>query len=55
MHKEVLTKEQVVLLPLIKEFAKEFFLVGGTALALQIGHRHSIDFNLFSYTSIKRK
>lgn len=25
----------------------DFFLVGGTALALQIGHRHSIDLDLF--------
>jgi predicted nucleotidyltransferase component of viral defense system len=30
------------------EFVKEFFLVGGTALALQIGHRISIDIDLFS-------
>jgi predicted nucleotidyltransferase component of viral defense system len=27
---------------------KDFFLVGGTALALQIGHRLSIDLDLFS-------
>src|SRR5258705_8837504 len=26
----------------------EFYLVGGTALALQIGHRNSIDIDLFS-------
>lgn len=48
LHKEILTKEQVKLLPLIKEFSKEFVLVGGTAIALQIGHRNSIDFDLFS-------
>ncbi|MBQ2097585.1 MAG: nucleotidyl transferase AbiEii/AbiGii toxin family protein, partial [Bacteroidales bacterium] len=27
---------------------KDFYLVGGTALALQIGHRISIDLDLFS-------
>jgi len=29
----------------------KFFLVGGTALALQIGHRKSIDIDLFSLSS----
>jgi hypothetical protein len=47
MHKEILTKEQLELLALIKSFAKDFYLVGGTAIALYIGHRHSIDFDLF--------
>lgn len=48
MHKEVLTKEQVKLLPLIKSFSKDFFLVGGTAFAIYLGHRQSIDFDLFT-------
>lgn len=48
MHKEILTKEQVALLPVIGQFSKNFGLVGGTAVALQIGHRRSIDFDLFS-------
>lgn len=26
---------------------KDFYLVGGTSLALQIGHRNSIDIDLF--------
>jgi len=30
------------------DLLKDFFLVGGTALALQIGHRISIDLDLFS-------
>ncbi|MDO8593009.1 MAG: nucleotidyl transferase AbiEii/AbiGii toxin family protein [bacterium] len=47
-HKEILTEEQVKLLPLVKKFFKDFGLVGGTAIALQIGHRRSIDFDLFS-------
>lgn len=48
MHKEILTEEQVKLLPLVEKFIKDFGLVGGTAIALQIGHRQSIDFDLFS-------
>lgn len=48
MHKEILTKEQVKLLPLAAEFSKEFGLVGGTAIALHLGHRRSIDFDFFS-------
>lgn len=31
-----------------KEYLKGFLLVGGTALALQIGHRKSIDIDLFT-------
>ena len=50
MHKEVLTKNQLELLPLVKQFSDDFVLVGGTAIALQIGHRESIDFDLFSNT-----
>lgn len=48
MPKEILSAEQVKLLPLVRKFFKEFGLVGGTAIALQIGHRRSIDFDLFS-------
>jgi hypothetical protein len=47
MHKEILSKQQVELLPLIQQFRREFYLVGGTAIALHIGHRRSIDFDLF--------
>lgn len=48
MHPEILTPKQSELLPLVKKFSKDFGLVGGTAVALQIGHRRSIDFDLFS-------
>ena len=47
MHKEILSKQQVELLPLIQQFRREFYLVDGTAIALHIGHRRSIDFDLF--------
>lgn len=48
MHDEVLTKAQVDLLPVVKDFSKKFGLVGGTAVALHIGHRRSVDFDLFT-------
>ncbi len=55
MHKEILSGNQVKLLPLVKEFKREFNLVGGTAIALYLGHRRSIDFDLFKSTSIHPK
>ncbi|OHA31576.1 MAG: hypothetical protein A3B11_00830 [Candidatus Taylorbacteria bacterium RIFCSPLOWO2_01_FULL_44_26] len=53
MHKEVLTPAQLKLLPTIKLFSKSFGLVGGTAIALYLGHRESIDFDLFSFKGFK--
>ncbi|HBC72931.1 MAG: hypothetical protein UX91_C0011G0003 [Candidatus Amesbacteria bacterium GW2011_GWB1_47_19] len=46
MHEEVLSEGQSDLLPLVVSFSGEFGLVGGTAVALQLGHRRSVDFNL---------
>lgn len=48
MHREILLKVQEELLGLIKKFSGGFGLVGGTAIAFQIGHRRSIDFDLFT-------
>ncbi|HBU06853.1 MAG TPA: hypothetical protein DEB09_02110 [Candidatus Magasanikbacteria bacterium] len=53
MHPEILSKEQVELLPMVQRFSKKFGLVGGTAIALHLGHRRSIDFDLFSYEKFK--
>lgn len=47
-HPEILTKNQLELLPLVKSFSRDFGLVGGTAIAIFIGHRRSIDFDLFT-------
>ena len=47
MHEEALIKQAAILFPSFAKF-KGFYLVGGTALALQIGHRLSVDFDLFS-------
>ncbi len=55
MHREILTKNQLELLPLLKDFSKDYILVGGTAIALYLGHRYSIDFDLFTSKVIKRK
>jgi len=33
---------------MLKDYLKQFVLVGGTALALQIGHRKSIDLDMFT-------
>ncbi|MFZ5932507.1 MAG: hypothetical protein ACOYT7_00245 [Patescibacteria group bacterium] len=48
MHEEVLTLEQKKLFPLLEKFSPQFGLVGGTAVALQLGHRRSVDFDLFT-------
>lgn len=48
MHYEILDKNRIEILPLLREFRKDFYLAGGTGLALQIGHRDSIDFDFFS-------
>lgn len=53
MHQEILTSQQADLLPLISTFKKEFYLAGGTGVALHIGHRRSIDFDLFSNKTIQ--
>ncbi|MEO8230761.1 MAG: nucleotidyl transferase AbiEii/AbiGii toxin family protein [Ignavibacteriota bacterium] len=55
MHTEILTKNQLQLLPLLKDFSKDYILVGGTAIALYLGHRYSIDFDLFTSKVIQRK
>lgn len=48
MFKTVLTLQQTELLPLLEEFSDSFGLAGGTAIALHLGHRRSIDFDLFT-------
>lgn len=55
MFPEILNKNQLELLPFLQKFKREFFLVGGTAIALQIGHRQSIDFDFFKFSRINSK
>jgi hypothetical protein len=55
MYSEILNEQQKQLLPLMAQFQREYYLVGGTAIALFIGHRRSIDFDLFKASSINHK
>ncbi len=50
LHKETISRGTLDLLKQLqnKEYLKGFYLAGGTTLALQIGHRTSVDIDLFS-------
>jgi Domain of unknown function (DUF1814). len=48
MFYDILDKKRLAVLTLLKNFKADFYLAGGTGLALQIGHRDSIDFDFFS-------
>ena len=55
MHKEVLNNRQIELLPIMEAFKREYYLVGGTAIAMHIGHRRSIDFDMFKLSPLNHK
>jgi len=55
MFPNILTENQLKILPLLEPFNEGYYLAGGTAIALHIGHRKSIDFDLFTAGRIKRK
>jgi len=48
LHFEILDKPRQSILLLLDKFKDRFYLAGGTALALQLGHRDSIDFDFFT-------
>jgi hypothetical protein len=52
MHFEILTDNQIELLKYIEKFHRKFYLVGGTAIAFHLGHRRSLDFDLFCQTGL---
>jgi Nucleotidyl transferase AbiEii toxin, Type IV TA system len=52
---EVLPEAQRQLWPELRALAQGFVLYGGTALALRLGHRTSIDFDLFSSEPLNRQ
>jgi len=54
IHTEILTPKQVELLPYVKKFQRSFYMVGGTAIALHLGHRQSIDFDLFTMSGLNK-
>jgi len=51
MHPEAITSKQKIIFRKLKDFSG-YYLAGGTALALQIGHRVSVDFDFFSQGEI---
>jgi len=54
LHLEILDKKRQDLLKKLIPFANNFVLGGGTALALQIAHRLSFDFDFFSQNEIQK-
>lgn len=50
MHPETINKKTKSVLAKIKklDWIKNFYLAGGTALAIQLGHRESVDLDFFS-------
>jgi hypothetical protein len=54
MHNEIINPQQSDLIPYLKDFKRSFYLAGGTAIALHIGHRQSIDFDLFTPSKLKK-
>lgn len=55
MHLNILSQKQTELLPFLKKFKKNYYLAGGTAIALHLGHRKSIDFDLFTKTHLNKR
>lgn len=45
---DILDENRKKILPLFDTSKSDFYLAGGTALALQLGHRDSIDFDFFT-------
>lgn len=54
MHLEIFSHQQEELLKHLAAFKRKYFLVGDTAIALHLGHRRSIDFDLFTPTAIEK-
>lgn len=54
IHEGVLDKERQNLLDKLYPYAKDYILGGGTALALQLNHRKSYDFDFFSSHQIPK-
>ncbi len=52
LHFDILDEARGQLLDQLIPLTSDFVLAGGTALALQIGHRKSFDFDFFSLNDI---
>ena len=55
MFYNILDEKRKNILPLFELFKSDFYLAGGTALALQLGHRDSVDFDFFSEKGFSTK
>ena len=51
-HFEILPPPQLALWPELAEIPGHFVLYGGTALALRLGHRQSLDFDFFTSKNV---
>ena len=54
IYLQTLQKDTALLWNISDLFPSQFYLAGGTSIALQIGHRISIDLDFFSPTPIKK-
>jgi hypothetical protein len=54
MQLNILSDKQNELLTFISGFRRNYYLVGGTAIALYIGHRRSIDYDLFTDKTLNK-
>jgi len=54
LHLNILPPAQLKLWPLLIKIPANYILYGGTAIALQLGHRISVDFDFFSDTSLNK-
>jgi hypothetical protein len=52
LHLDILPAAQRRLWDELVDVPSHFILYGGTALALRLGHRHSVDFDLFAFRNI---
>ena len=55
LHFDILTKEQKDTLPSLKPFSRYGALGGGTALALQLTHRRSYDFDILCSEPVSKR
>lgn len=57
LHLEILPEEQRALFDILAEqsWIVQFYLAGGTGLALHLGHRQSIDFDFFSQQEFQNR
>jgi hypothetical protein len=57
LHKETVSPAILELVQILQadHYFKDFILVGGTALSLQIGHRTSVDIDLFTRSSFNEQ